>query len=386
MGIYLNPGNAAFSKAVHSKIYVDKTGLIAYTNDLIGTKQANLCVSRPRRFGKSMSIDMLAAYYSRGCDSKELFRTYQVKNSDDFFQHLNRHSVIFLNMQRFLSRASNARRLVPYLEKCVLKELKKEYQGTACLEDACWEDFCLSEAFEQIYEGTGNGFIFLIDEWDCIFREKQHDVQAQALFLDFLRDLLKDQPYVDLAYMTGILPIKKYGTHSALNMFDEYSMMNPGPLAEYAGFTDSETAALCKDYHVDFQEMKRWYDGYRLGKKLHIYSPKSVVDAILHGHFSNYWTVTETYEALKIYIEMDFDGLKTSILTMLGSGTCKINPRTFQNDMTSFQSRDDVLSLLVHLGYLAYNADAQETLIPNQEIADEFENAVENSGWEEVAD
>nr|WP_305137727.1 AAA family ATPase [uncultured Schaedlerella sp.] len=381
MGIYLNPGNTAFSKAIHSKIYVDKTELIKYTNDVLGTKQGNICVSRPRRFGKSMAIEMLAAYYSKGCNSEKLFADLKIRDAGSFSVHLNRHNVIFLNIQRFLSRAKSARELVPYLETRVLKELKQAYPS-----EVSGETGHLSEALEEIYNRTETGVLFLIDEWDCIFREKQHDIEAQTLFLDFLRDLLKDQPYVDLAYMTGILPIKKYGTHSALNMFDEYSMMDPGPLAEFVGFTDSEVKALCSAYQVDFQEMKRWYDGYQFADDLHIYSPKSVIDSLLHGRFSNYWTATETYEALKVYIEMDFHGLKDSILTMLGNGKCRINPRTFQNDMTSFKNRDDVLTLLLHLGYLAYDINSQEAFIPNQELAGEFENAVECGDWKNVAD
>ena len=282
MGIYLNPGNTAFSKAIHSKIYVDKTELIKYTNDVLGTKQGNICVSRPRRFGKSMAIEMLAAYYSKGCNSEKLFADLKIRDAGSFSVHLNRHNVIFLNIQRFLSRAKSARELVPYLETRVLKELKQAYPS-----EVSGETGHLSEALEEIYNRTETGVLFLIDEWDCIFREKQHDIEAQTLFLDFLRDLLKDQPYVDLAYMTGILPIKKYGTHSALNMFDEYSMMDPGPLAEFVGFTDSEVKALCSAYQVDFQEMKRWYDGYQFADDLHIYSPKSVIDSLLHGRFSN---------------------------------------------------------------------------------------------------
>ena len=379
MGIYLNPGNAAFQKAVHSKIYVDKTMLIDYTNEILGTKQGNICVSRPRRFGKSMAVDMLTAYYSIGCDSEELFSSLKIAKTDFYKENMNQHQVIFLNMQRFLSRAGKAENLVSYLEETVLKELRQVYPHEIEKEEN------LPAALEQIYSCHGTGFVILIDEWDCIFREKRYDVQAQTKYLDFLRDLLKDQPYVDLAYMTGILPIKKYGTHSALNMFEEYTMTDPGVLAEFIGFTEDEVKELCDSHRIDFAEMKRWYDGYSFENDLHIYSPKSVIDALLRGRFSNYWVGTETYEALKIYMDMNFDGLRTAVVTMLGSERYKINPRTFQNDMTSFKSKDDVLTLLVHLGYLAYDADTREVRIPNQEVADDFKNAIESGGWEEIA-
>lgn len=198
--------------------------------------------------------------------------------------------------------------------------------------------------------------------------------------------MLKDRTYVKLAYMTGILPIKKYGTHSALNIFDEFSMTEPKHLAEYVGFTENEVRKLCSIYHMDFEETRQWYDGYLLDGSIHIYNPKSIVDAMFNRKLTSYWTRTETYEALKVYIDMNFDGLKDSVTAMIGSGRCKINPDKFQNDMTSLDNKDDVLTLLVHLGYLAYDESSQEVFIPNMEIAGEFRNAIEGSkGWETLA-
>ena len=184
--------------------------------------------------------------------------------------------------------------------------------------------------------------------------------------------------------MTGILPIKKYGSHSALNMFTEFSMTNPRILAEFVGFTESEVKCLCESYKMDFAEAARWYDGYTFRRVSHIYSPKSVVDAMLNEEFDSYWTQTETYEALKIYIEMNFDGLKDSIIEMLAGNHIRLNIATFQNDMTTFQSKDDVMTLLIHLGYLAYDFKTQEVFIPNYEVSREFANAIQGSGWENV--
>ncbi len=379
MGIYLNPGNEAFQMSVSSQIYIDKTGMIEYTNSVIASEQRNICVSRPRRFGKSMAANMLAAYYSKGCDSREIFQDLAAGSLRDFGKHLNQYNLIFLNMQRFLSRSGGTEKLVSYLQNEVLRELREQYGDLISPDEKM-----LTVALESIFEKTKNGFVFIIDEWDCIFREKQHAVTAQTAYLDFLRDLLKDQPYVQLAYMTGILPIKKYGTHSALNMFDEFSMTDPRMLAQYVGFTESEVALLCEKYQMDFEETQKWYDGYRFSENIHIYSPKSVVDAMRNHSFDSYWTETETYESLKIYIEMNFDGLKDAIIIMLGGGRYPINTRKFQNDMTTFKSKDDVLTLLVHLGYLAYDVGSQEVFIPNQEVEGEFKNAIEDSGWTEV--
>ncbi len=380
MGKYLNPSNKGFEIARNSKIYVDKTGLIKYTNSMLDTEQRFICVSRPRRFGKSMAAQMLLAYYCGAYDSSVLFHGLEIENDDSFRCHLNKYDVLFLDMQKFLNRAKSPKELTVYLQKSVLSELREVYADYIHPEEPE-----LVVALENIAEKAKKEFIFIIDEWDCIFRETQDDATAQKSYLDFLRDLFKGQTYVKLAYMTGILPIKKYGTHSALNIFYEYSMTEPKEMAEYTGFTEDEVRKLCKEYGMDFLEMQKWYDGYKLKNAAHMYNPKSVVDAMLNTEFHSYWTGTETYEALKVYMDMNFDGLKDSIIEMLGNGRCKINYRKFQNDMTTFKSRDDVLTLLIHLGYLAYDEETKEVFIPNMEISDEFENALEGEGWDTIA-
>ena len=378
MGIYLNPGNQGFWKSIRSEIYVDKTGLIALTNRYLNTEQQYICVSRPRRFGKSMTLNMLAAYYSCGCDSADLFSGFRIEKDESFRENLNRYDVIFLNMQQFLIRAKG-QEITEYLERSVIEELRESYG-----EFFSGRITGLAEALERIYVKTDRQFIFLIDEWDCVMRERQESEDLQRQYLDFLRNLLKDQPYVALAYMTGILPVKKYGLHSALNMFLEYSMTDQSEFEEYTGFTQEEVKALCIRYNMDFTEMSNWYDGYRFTTFQHIYNPRSVVEAMRRGRFSNYWTSTETYDALKIYIDMDFDGLKEDIVRMLGGERVKVNTRSFQNDMRNFRTKDDILTLLIHIGYLAYEADTGEAFIPNKEIIGEFENAMSVGGWPEI--
>ncbi len=378
MGIYLNPGNKGFREAVHSKIYVDKTGLIGCVNELINTKQKYLCVSRPRRFGKSMALEMLAAYYDRSCDSVELFAGFQIADDPSFREHLNQYDVIYLNMQQFLIRAKE-QGLTDYLEELVIRDLREIY-GERFDREEC----ILAAVLEQIYAKTKKKFIFLIDEWDCVMRERQESGELQKQYLDFLRNLLKDQPYVALAYMTGILPVKKYGLHSALNMFSEYSMTDQFVLEEYTGFTEAEVKELCERFSMDFKQTGSWYDGYQFLQFRHVYNPRSVVEAMCRRRFSNYWTSTETYEALKIYMDMDFDGLRGDIVQMLGGGRVGVNTRSFQNDMRTFETKDDVLTLLIHLGYLGYDSEKRETFIPNKEIIEEFENAMSVGGWAEV--
>ncbi len=380
MGIYLNPDNAAFTEAVCSKIYVDKTDLIAYTNEVLATAQKNICVSRPRRFGKSMTANMLAAYYSCGCNSEKLFSGLNIYSNPDFSKYLNQYHVIFLNIQEFLSRSKDVDQLIERIQHFVMRDIKRQYPDMSF-----YNENDLVENMKELYAEKKCPFIIIIDEWDCIFREYETDKAAQEHYLDFLRDFLKDKPHIHLAYMTGILPIKKYGTHSALNMFDEFSMANPGILAQYVGFTEEEVTELCAKYNMNLPEIKEWYDGYRFEKVSSIYSPRSVVASMLSGICDSYWNQTESFEALREYIDLNFDGLKDAVLRMMAGETVSVNTGSFGNDMTTFHNRDDVLTLLIHLGYLGYDFSHKSVFIPNNEIRGEYVNAVSVSQWGEVS-
>ena len=384
MGSYLNPGSTAFQGSLRSQIYIDKSGLIEKTNTVLGTEQKYVCVSRPRRFGKSMAANMLAAYYDRDCDTKEFFDKLKISQSEEYLKHLNQYDVLKINMQEFLSATQSMEEMLRLLQKRLITDLKNRYSSYE-IEDN------LVFAMQDVYANTHHPFIILIDEWDCLFREYEQDKESQKKYLDFLRFWLKDKDYIAIAYMTGILPIKKYGSHSALNMFMEYSMTDPGELAEFFGFTEEEVKGLCEEYAMNFEEVKAWYDGYdlishsRLGdKRYSIYSPKSVVEAMLRHKFGTYWNRTETYEALKIYIQMNMDGLKDTVIQMLAGEGVSINTGTFSNDMTTFATKDDVLTLLVHLGYLTYNSETEKVTIPNKEVSQEYLNAISTMDWHEV--
>ena len=380
MGVYLNPGNDMFCETVRGEIYVDKTELIRETNRRLKTPQKFACISRPRRFGKSMAAYMLAAYYGKNCDSKELFAPYKISTCDSYEKYLNQYNVIMLNIQDFLSMTSSVEEMLSCLQSEVIRELCEVYPDVVSKDERI-----LSMALNRLYGKKKEAFVFIIDEWDCILRDRSYHADDQKKYLDFIRNLLKDKAYVALAYMTGILPIKKYGTHSALNMFDEYSMIDAGDFQEFVGFTEEEVRILCEQYRIDFEMMKSWYDGYTFPSAGHVYNPKSVVDSLRRKRFGSYWTQTETYEALKIYIDLNYDGLKDAITEMLAGQRVCIHTDRFQNDMTTFESKDDVLTLLVHLGYLAYDSDRSEVFIPNTEIRGEFRNAVTGDHWKDIA-
>ncbi len=385
MGIYLNTGNEGFRTILNST-YVDKTGLIAYINSTIDTPWKLTCFSRPRRFGKSFAAKMLGAYYDRSCDSEELFCNLKIADSPSFHQHLNQYDVISLDITNFISQiATTNQSIVMTIQQEMIKELKAAFPN--CINE---DEIYLPKALLSVSQKTRRKFFIIIDEWDALFREKIANEALQKEYLLLLRGLFKSNTITDQtiagAYMTGILPIKKYGTQSALTDFREFTMVRPAKLAEFIGFTEAEVQALCEQYQMDYQTMRRWYDGYSFNKMSHVYSPNSVMNAIHNAEYANYWTSSETYESLKQYISMNFDGLKDTIIQILGGAHIPIVSGRFQNDMSSLDSRDDILTLLVHLGYLAYDEEEEEVYLPNLEVADAFKNAVEGEHWHKIAE
>ncbi len=377
MGLYLNQNNALFQEAVNSEIYVDKTLLIKELNKIVCTSDKYVCISRPRRFGKSIAANMLTAYYSKGCDSKELFAPYKISQSESFEKHLNKYNVISFDMQKFLVKTKSVEEMLEEMEDEILDELLLEYP-----ELEKYKRLDISKAVGKIFASTGVPFVFVIDEWECVLRYYSSESE-QRKYLDYLYALFKGQPYVALAYMTGILPIKKYGVHSALNMFTEISMTNTRNFSEFTGFTQQEVAELCEKYNMDLSLTKKWYDGYNV-RGIDIYNPRSVVLSMMGRDYDNYWTQTETYEALKTPIQLNFDGLKEKIEKMLAGDKIGVNTAKFQNDMTSMKSADDILTLLIHLGYLTYDFTTKSCHIPNMEVQQEFINCIEDGGWEQV--
>ena len=380
MGRFVNPDNSAFQVALNSKIYVDKTGLLEYTNSVLGTTEAYICNSRPRRFGKSYAANMLAAYYSKGCDSREMFSEFAISKKEDFTIHLNKYDVIHIDIQWFLTNCDDIDNFVAFLTKSILNELKVIYPMVITSDITT-----IPQALSNIREKTGNKFIVIIDEWDVIIRDEAAKEKVQEDYINFLRGMFKGvEPtkYIQLAYITGILPIKKEKTQSALNNFDEFTMLSAGAFASYIGFTDDEVKALCKNYNKDFEKVKRWYDGYIL-EEYQVYNPKAVVSVLLKGSFKSYWSETASYDAIVPLINMNYDVLKTSIIEMLSGDTIKVNTTTFRNDTVNFKSKDDVLTYLIHLGYIGYDEVKKSAFIPNEEIRQELKNAVESKRWNE---
>ncbi len=381
MGSYLNPGNEAFAVALNSEIYVDKTGLLTYTNKVMNTLQGYICNSRPRRFGKSITANMLTAYYSKGCSSKEMFSGLEISRAKDFEKHLNQYDVLHWDIQWCMEPAGGPERIVSYISEKTISELKEYYPHILPEEIRS-----LPEALSRINAASGTKFIVIIDEWDVLIRDEAADLKTQEEYINFLRAMFKGtEPtkYIQLAYLTGILPVKKEKTQSALNNFKDYSMLHAGPIAPYVGFTETEVQKLCEVYGQRFEEVKRWYDGYQIGK-YHVYNPNAVVNLMLEGEFQSYWSGTASYEAIVPLINMDFDGLKSAVIEMLSGDHVPVDVTSFQNDTVSFANKDDVLTYLIHLGYLAYDRTFRTAFIPNEEIRQELILATKRKKWNEL--
>ena len=323
---------------------------------------------------------MLAAYYSRGCDSKEMFSTLKISESTEFEKNINKYDVIHLDIQWCIEPAGGSENVVSYITEKTICELREYYPN-----ELSEKIKSLPEALSVINSMNGTKFIIIIDEWDIIIRDEANNKKVQEEYINFLRAMFKGvEPtkYIGIAYLTGILPIKKLKTQSALNNFKQYTMLTPGPLAEYIGFTEEEVKKLCDRYGQDFYKVKRWYDGYKLGR-YHIYNPNAVVSLMIEGEFRSYWSETGSYRIIVPLINMDFDGLKSAVIEMLAGGSVEIDVTSFQNDTVNFEDKDDILTYLIHLGYLAYNQKREMAFVPNEEIREELFRAIKKKKWNE---
>ncbi len=378
MGMYLNIGNSGFQSSRNSE-YVDKSGLISVVNKTLFTEGRFLCVTRCRRFGKSMAAKMLNAYYDRSCDSRSLFADLEIAKDPDFEKHLNKYPVIYVDMTSFVTRYHDEEDIVAIIDSKLRSDVLKAYPDQT-LEEG--DD--LMDCLIRIADATGDRFVFIIDEWDAICREFKPGTKAMDKYVNWLRRMFKEvnsSKVFACAYLTGILPIKKYKTESALNNFIEYSMVEPRKMARYFGFTKEEVRILAERHNMDFSLLTKWYDGYQIGDEPSMFNPNSVMQALDSGRCRSFWATTGALDAVTSYINMNFEGLKDDIIKMLAGETSKVDPTGFQNDMSVINTRDDVLTVLIHLGYLSYNWRKDVCYIPNKEVEGEMVNAVKNNKW-----
>ena len=378
MGTYLNPGNSGFAEIV-SDDYIDKTGMIDLINRKINKPKKLICISRPRRFGKSYAAQMLCAYYDHTCESESLFDDKEISKSDSYKDHRNQYNVIYLDMSNLLGKVK-PELLISFIEENVTEELLSEYPSLK-----------KGSTFDQTLINTVElgkpKFIMIIDEWDAPIRETP---QITKEYLLFLRMLFKSSGTTSkifaAAYMTGILPIKKDGSESAISDFREFTILQPGPFAKYTGFTETEVKGLCGQYSMSFDQAKQWYDGYDFKRSEPIYNPYSVMQAMKRKAFRSYWRKTSKAESLKTYVGMNMDDLQDKIMRLIAGEPVEVYTDDFENDFETFNSSDDVLTLMIHLGYLVYDVDTSMARIPNEELRIEFKRLLNRPSNKRLAD
>lgn len=382
MGKYVNKGNSDFAEARNLE-YVDKSALIGFVNRTLMTPAKMTCVSRARRFGKSLALQMLYAYYDCSCDSRKLFDDLAIASDDTYLNHLNRYFTIHLDITTFITGASDPDKIVDEMVERLIDDIKSEFPD---VQYSKWNT--LMDVLLAVAEQKGRRFIMLIDEWDALCREAHERPELLKQYIYLLRNLFKSDNTNRVfagVYMTGILPIKNYGTQSALNNFRMYSMVDPEPIESYFGFTDSEVKALCLKHKLDFQELSHWYNGYRLGNSgLRIFNPTSVMTVLSTRVCRGYWTRTESFESVRDLINMNLDGVKESLESMLSETPSKVTVSTFGNDSNVIGSKDELLTLLIHYGYLGYDTVNQKAFIPNSEVRQELIQAVRNGNRPEL--
>ncbi|MCI5621577.1 MAG: ATP-binding protein [Lachnospiraceae bacterium] len=378
MGVYFNPNNESFTSDKRSKIYIDKTGLLEYLNGILETNSKYIAVSHARRFGKSHAAGMIDAYYSLGCDSSNLFDDTKIAESEDYRKYRNQYNVIHIDVSSFWDFYKD--NIVEKIIEYICEDIREVYK------DKIDYSKMINSVLMSVYKISKIPFVIIIDEWDCVIRNSK-DNELVHRYLQFLHSLFKSEEskaFVALAYITGILPIKKIQDESALNNFDEYTMLKSKPITQYYGFTEEEVKDLCKKYAMDFETTKAWYNGYLIDG-IHMYNPNSVSLAMKKKDFDSYWKNTSSFASINTFITMNYAGLKDDIMTMLSGGKVRVNTNSFQNDFSTVASKDDALTALIHLGYLGYDANRKSAYIPNYEVATAFEAALQIGEWKDIA-
>ncbi|MDY4521640.1 MAG: AAA family ATPase [Bacteroidales bacterium] len=381
MGIYVNPGNDILSCDIESELYVDKSLMIIELNKLLNKNRKFVCMSRARRFGKTMMTNLMSAYYSKDCDSRELFDKLKLSKQEGWDKYLNAVNVIQIDLQSFYSRTKDKSQVIDILQVNVVNELREQFPSIKIPANAV-----IADAISIIHKELGEKFVIIIDEYDVLIRDKSVAESLCKEYIDFLNSIFKSneiQRAISLAYLTGILPILRETVQSKLNNFTEYTMLKPGPFARYFGLTAKEVKDICEEHDVDFEMCRLMYDGYSFKKSknelslpddddepvYHIFNPYSVVQAVESDDFSNYWTSTSALEAITLYIDANIAGIQDDIKALLkGEKDIEVNVLRYNNNVEHFATKDEIFTYLIHLGYLAYDPIKQTCHIPNGEI------------------
>ena len=376
MGIYLNSKTAyiLYKSEAEKPYFVDKTKMLEELFPLVETGNNHICITRPRRFGKTVMANMIAAFFSHTYDAKELFQPLQISQSKEYENYRNKFPVIHISFNEYNGRHASFEQYIERIEKRLITDLKNEYPDMNFSEDAG-----AAESLLELYAEDDNArFIFVLDEWDFIFHQNFITEQDKMDYLTFLRNLLKDRPYVRLAYMTGILPIAKYSSGSELNMFSEYTMASEERFSEYFGFTEEEVDLLYQRYQVLEEKrrqvtregLKEWYDGYHTKSGQRMYNPRSVVMSLSNNNLGNYWTSSGPYDEIFYYIENNIDAVRDDLARMVSGTPVPAKIREYAATSQELQTKEEIFSAMVVYGFLSY--DKGKVSIPNKELEEKF--------------
>lgn len=385
MGIYLNSRAAytLYKSETEKPYFVDKTSMLEELFPLVRTGNNHICITRPRRFGKTVTANMIASFFSRAVDAQDIFQSLSIADAEDYGKYRNQFSVIHISFNELGGMCSSYEEYVGKIERRLVRDLKNEYPEMEIEENADAADVLL-----ELYAADENArFIFVLDEWDFIFHQNFITEKNKREYLAFLRNLLKDRPYVLLAYMTGILPIAKYSSGSELNMFSEFTLAAEERFSEYFGFTEKEVDMLFARYEkqnrkspqVTRARLKKWYDGYHTKMGERLYNPRSVVMALSNNNLGNYWTSSGPYDEIFYYIRNNVDAVKDDLAVMISGGSVPARVREYAATSQELKTKEEILSAMVVYGFLSY--ENGEVSIPNKELMDQFADMIkkENS-------
>lgn len=378
MGLYLNSNSILkkYTRLYKNEYFVDKSLIINQINKLIGSFDVYLCITRPRRFGKTSLINMLGAYYSKAADASEIFDNLEISEVDGYREHLNKYNVISISFNEIPDNMKTYEQYINNITDQVKKEVINEFDLTD-IED--------SDSLKRVLQKSNQQFVFLLDEWDYIFNNNLFE-ESQDKFLEFLRNLLKDESYVELCYMTGVLPIKKYSSGSALNMFDEFTFLKDRKFGEYFGFTEDEVLKLCEqNKYMDFNELENWYNGYTTARGIKIYNPRSVVKALKNDYCESYWTNTGAMDEVSQYLKYNVLEIRDDVIKMVSRQEIDITiDEEFRAGQGTPKTKEEIYSAMIVLGFLSYNDGYLK--IPNKELMLEFEKALRDKSFGYVSE
>ena len=378
LSLYLNTNKPFenYKNLYRSKYFVDKSAMIEKLSEVIETSDKYICVTRPRRFGKSSVTDMIGAYYSKAINSREIFDELNISKTQDYEKHLNKFNVINISFNSISDYGNTYDDYIKMIRDTIKKDISSKYCNIRPN-----EYFNISS---MLYD-TKDKFIFIFDEWDYIFTNNLFE-ENQNDFLEFLRNLLKDQPYVALAYMTGVLPIKKYSSASALNMFDEFTFLKDRTFDQYFGFIQEEVVKLCdKNKNISFKQLEGWYNGYQTATGVKVYNPRSVVKALQNSFCESYWTNTGAMDEVAEYLRYNTLDIRDDVIEMVaGEEIDIVINEDFRAGQGIPRNKEEIYSAMIVLGFLSYHDGYLR--IPNKELMREFEKALRDESFGYVAE